>query len=277
MKQIIEYHIQGTIFGIHMDDDGLIKHGPQLTWMDATTPDRFVTPRDGKAVEIQALWYNALKTMELLAKRFNQPNKTEKYRSLAENARASFSQKFWNPRKEYLFDVIGDFGADASLRPNQLIAASLDFPIVDREMGEKIVDVAWKQLWGKYGLKTLPATDPRYMGTYIGDWNHRDSAYHNGTVWAWLLGPFVTAFLKTKKHEENWRKFAFKTFLQPLFQEQIQEAGLGSVSEIFDGDEPHLPQGCVSQAWSVAEPLRAYVEDVAFVRPAHEKALLETL
>ncbi|PVX26083.1 MAG: glycogen debranching protein, partial [Candidatus Bathyarchaeum sp.] len=277
MKQIIEYHIQGTIFGIHMDDDGLIKHGPQLTWMDATTPDRFVTPRDGKAVEIQALWYNALKTMELLAKRFNQPNKTEKYRSLAENARASFSQKFWNPRKEYLFDVIGDFGADASLRPNQLIAASLDFPIVDREMGEKIVDVAWKQLWGKYGLKTLPATDPRYMGTYIGDWNHRDSAYHNGTVWAWLLGPFVTAFLKTKKHEENWRKFAFKTFLQPLFQEQIQEAGLGSVSEIFDGDEPHLPQGCVSQAWSVAESLRAYVEDVAFVRPAHEKALLETL
>ncbi|MGD2066518.1 MAG: amylo-alpha-1,6-glucosidase, partial [Candidatus Bathyarchaeota archaeon] len=270
-------HIQGTIFGIHMDDDGLIDHGPQLTWMDATTPDRFVTPRDGKAVEIQTLWYNALKTMELLAKRFNQHSKTEKYRSLAEKARASFSQKFWNPRKGYLFDVVGDFGADASLRPNQLIAASLDFPIVDRGMAEKIVDVVWKRLWGKYGLRTLPEDDPRYIGTYIGDWNHRDSAYHNGTVWAWLLGPFVTAFLRTKNHEENWRKFAFKTFLQPLFQEQIQEAGLGSVSEIFDGDEPHLPQGCISQAWSVAEPLRAYVEDVAFVRPAHEKQVLENL
>jgi predicted glycogen debranching enzyme len=277
MKQIIEYHLQGTIFGIHMDDDGLINHGPQLTWMDATTPDRFVTPRDGKAVEIQALWYNALKTMELLAKRFNQPGKAEKYRSLAEKARASFSQEFWNPRKEYLFDVVGDFGADASLRPNQLIAVSLDFPIVDMEMAERIVDVAWKHLWGKYGLKTLPETDTRYIGTYLGDWNHRDSAYHNGTVWAWLLGPFVTAFLKTKKHEENWRKFAFKNFLQPLFQEQIREAGLGTISEIFDGNEPHHPQGCVSQAWSVAEPLRAYVEDVAFVRPAHEKDVLGNL
>ncbi len=277
MKQIIEYHTQGTIFGIHMDDDGLIDHGPQLTWMDATTPDRFVTPRDGKAVEIQALWYNALKTMELLAKRFNQPEKAENYCNMAERARASFSQQFWNPRREYLFDVVGDFGADASLRPNQLFAASLDFPIIDMKMTEKIVDVAWKRLWGKYGLKTLPDTDSRYIGTYLGDWNHRDSAYHNGTVWAWLLGPFVTAFLKTKNHEEKWRKFAFKTFLQPLFQEQIREAGLGTVSEIFDGDEPHLPQGCISQAWSVAEPLRAYVEDVAFVRPAHEKDVLENL
>ena len=277
MKEIIEYHLQGTIFGIHMDDDGLINHGPQLTWMDATTPDRFVTPRDGKAVEIQALWYNALKTMQLLAKRFNQPNKTEKYRSLAENARASFSKKFWNPRKEYLFDVVGDSGADASLRPNQLIAVSLDFSIVDMEMAEKIVDVVWKHLWGNYGLKTLPDTDPRYIGNYLGDWNHRDSAYHNGTVWAWLLGSFTTAFLKTKNHEENWRKFAFKTFLQPLFQEQIQQAGLGTISEIFDGNEPHHPQGCISQAWSVAEPLRAYIEDVALVRPVYEKEVLASL
>jgi predicted glycogen debranching enzyme len=274
MKEIIEYHLQGTIFGIHMDDDGLISHGPQLTWMDATIPDRFVTPRDGKAVEIQALWYNALKTMQLLAKRFNQPNKTEKYRSLAEKARASFSQKFWNPRKEYLFDVVSNSSADLSLRPNQLIAVSLDFPIIDMKRAEKIVDIVWKRLWGTYGLKTLPDTDPRYIGNYLGDWNHRDSAYHNGTVWAWLLGPFTTAFLKTKNHEENWRKFAFKTFLQPLFQEQIRQAGLGTISEIFDGNEPHHSQGCISQAWSVAEPLRAYVEDVALVRPAYEKEVL---
>ena len=277
MKEIIEYHIQGTIFGIHMDDDGLISHGPQLTWMDATTPDRFVTPRDGKAVEIQALWYNALKTMQLLAKRFNQPNKTEKYRSLAEKARASFSQKFWNPRKEYLFDVVSNSSADLSLRPNQLIALSLDFPIIDMKRAKKIVDVVWKRLWGTYGLKTLPDTDPRYIGNYLGDWNHRDSAYHNGTVWAWLLGPFTTAFLKTKNHEENWRKFAFKTFMQPLFQEQIQQAGLGTISEIFDGNEPHHPQGCISQAWSVAEPLRAYVEEVALVRPDYEQEVLANL
>ena len=277
MKEIIEYHIQGTIFGIHMDDDGLISHGPQLTWMDATTPDRFVTPRDGKAVEIQALWYNALKTMQLLAKRFNQPNKTEKYRSLAEKARASFSQKFWNPRKEYLFDVVSNSSADLSLRPNQLIALSLDFPIIDMKRAKKIVDVVWKRLWGTYGLKTLPDTDPRYIGNYLGDWNHRDSAYHNGTVWAWLLGPFTTAFLKTKNHEENWRKFAFKTFMQPLFQEQIQQAGLGTISEIFDGNEPRHPQGCISQAWSVAEPLRAYVEEVALVRPDYEQEVLANL
>jgi predicted glycogen debranching enzyme len=277
LNQIIEHHVQGTIFGIHMEEDGLIAHGPQLTWMDATTIDRFVTPRDGKAVEIQALWYNALKTMQLLAKRFNQSDKEEDYRRMAERARASFSQKFWNPNKGYLFDVVNHNGADSSLRPNQLIAASLDFPIVDPQRAEKIVDVVWKRLWGTYGLKTLPNDDPRYIGNYLGDWNHRDSAYHNGTVWAWLLGPFVTAFLKTRNHEENWRKFAFKSFLQPLFREQIRRAGLGTISEIFDGDEPHLPQGCISQAWSVAEPLRAYVEDVAFVRPKYEKDVLANL
>jgi predicted glycogen debranching enzyme len=274
LNQIIEHHVQGTIFGIHMEEDGLIAHGPQLTWMDATTIDGFVTPRDGKAVEIQALWYNALKTMQVLAKRFNQSDKAEEYRSMAEKAKTSFSQKFWNPKNGYLYDVVNHDGSDSSLRPNQLIAASLDFPIIDIKRAEKIVDVVWKRLWGTYGLKTLPDDDPRYIGKYLGDWNHRDTAYHNGTVWAWLLGPFTTAFLKTKNHEDGWREFAFKNFLQPLFREQIRRAGLGTISEIFDGDETHLPQGCISQAWSVAEPLRAYVEDVAFVRPAYEKEVL---
>jgi predicted glycogen debranching enzyme len=277
LNQIIEHHVQGTIFGIHMEKDGLIAHGPQLTWMDATTIDGFVTPRDGKAVEIQALWYNALRIMQLLAKRFNQSDKAEEYRRMAEKAKTSFSQKFWNPKTGYLYDVVNHDGADSSLRPNQLITVSLDFPIIDMKRAEKIVDVVWKRLWGTYGLKTLPDDDPRYIGKYLGDWNHRDTAYHNGTVWAWLLGPFTTAFLKTKNHEDGWREFAFKNFLQPLFQEQILRAGLGTINEIFDGDEPHLPQGCISQAWSVAEPLRAYVEDVAFVRPAHEKEVLETL
>jgi predicted glycogen debranching enzyme len=270
LNEIIDHQVQGTIFGIHIEEDCLIAHGPQLTWMDATTVDQFVTPREGKAVEIQALWYNALKTMQLLARRFNQGEKTEKYYSMAEKARASFSQKFWNPKNGYLFDAVNHTRADSTLRPNQIIASSLDFPIVEMKMAEKIVDVVWKSLWGTYGLKTLPDNDPRYIGKYLGDWNHRDSAYHNGTVWAWLLGPFTTAFLKTKNHEERWRKFAFKTFLQPLFQNEIYRAGLGTISEIFDGDAPHFPRGCISQAWSVAEPLRAYVEDVAFVRPPHE-------
>jgi predicted glycogen debranching enzyme len=277
LNQIIEHHIQGTIFGIHMEEDGLIAHGPQLTWMDATTIDHFVTPRDGKAVEIQALWYNALKTMHLLAKRFNQGDKAEKYYGMAEKARESFSEKFWNPKKGCLFDVVNNDGADSTLRPNQVIAASLDFPIVDREKGEKVIETVWKNLWGRYGLKTLPEDDPRYIGEYLGDWTHRDSAYHNGTVWAWLLGPFTTAFLKTKNHEEYWRKFAFKSFLQPLFRKELYRAGLGTISEIFDGDEPHISRGCIAQAWSVAEPLRAYVEDVALKRPIHEREVLETL
>jgi predicted glycogen debranching enzyme len=277
LNQIMEHHIQGTIFGIHMEEDGLIAHGPQLTWMDATTIDHFVTPRDGKAVEIQALWYNALKTMRLLAKHFNQGDKAEKYCAMAERARESFSAKFWNPKNGHLFDVVSEGGADSTLRPNQIMAASLDFPILDREKGERVVEAVWKRLWGQYGLKTLPETDPRYIGKYLGDWAHRDSAYHNGTVWAWLLGPFTTAFLKTKNHEERWRKFAFKSFLQPLFREEIHRAGLGTISEIFDGDAPHRPRGCISQAWSVAEPLRAYVEDVAFVRPPHEREVLEPL
>jgi predicted glycogen debranching enzyme len=275
LNQIVEHHVKGTIFGIHMEEDGLIAHGPQLTWMDATTVDRFVTPRDGKAVEIQALWYNALKTMQLLAEGFNHVDKVEEYYSRAEEAKESFSEKFWNSKNGYLFDVVSEEGADSTLRPNQIIASSLDFPILDKTQREEVVEAVWKSLWGQYGLKTLPETNPRYIGKYLGDWNHRDSAYHNGTVWTWLLGPFTTAFLKTKNHEERWRKFAFKTFLQPLFRDEIVRAGLGTVSEIFDGDAPHLPRGCISQAWSVAEPLRAYVEDVAFVRPPHEREVLE--
>jgi predicted glycogen debranching enzyme len=277
LNELIEHHVQGTIFGIHMDEDSLLAHGPQLTWMDATTIDGFVTPRDGKAVEIQALWYNALKIMQLLAKRFGQADKKKTYFRMAKKAKESFSEKFWNPKNGYLFDVVNKAGADSTLRPNQLIAASLDFPILDRTKRERVIDVVWKRLWGTYGLKTLPNSDPRYMGTYLGDWGHRDTAYHNGTVWAWLLGPLTTAFLKTKGHEESWRKFAFKNFLQPLFRIQLSQAGLGTVSEIFDGDAPHLPRGCIAQAWSVAEPLRAYVEDVALNRPSHEKDVLETL
>ncbi|PVX24609.1 MAG: glycogen debranching protein [Candidatus Bathyarchaeum sp.] len=277
LNQIIDFHVEGTIFGIHMDKDGLIAHGPQLTWMDAAKVDGFVTPRDGKAVEIQALWYNALKIMQLLSKRFNQPDKTEKYQSMAKNAKESFAEQFWSQKDGYLFDVVNKDGADSTLRPNQLIAASLDFPIIDDAKTERVVDVVWKRLWGVYGLKTLPETDSRYMGRYLGDWGHRDSAYHNGTVWAWLLGPFVTAFLKSKRHEESWRRFAFEHFLQPLFQTQLSLAGLGTISEIFDGDAPHLPRGCISQAWSVAEPLRAYVEDITLSRPPHEKQVIQTL
>ena len=187
------------------------------------------------------------------------------------------NNKFWNSKNGYLVDVVKNGEADLSLRPNQLIAASLDFPLLDGAKGERVVDVVWKRLWGTYGLKTLPENDSRYSGRYLGDWKHRDGAYHNGTVWAWLLGPFTTAFLRTKGHEESWRKFAYSNFLQPLFSRQLSLAGLGTISEIFDGDAPHLPRGCIAQAWSVAEPLRAYVEDVTLNRPPQEKEVLQTL
>jgi predicted glycogen debranching enzyme len=273
LTKIIDYHVKGTIFGIHMDKDGLIAHGPQLTWMDAATIDGFVTPRNGKAVEIQALWYNALKTMQVLAAQFNQLDKAETFRGMAEQAKKSFLEKFWN-KDGYLFDVVNKDGADKSFRPNQLFSVSLDFPILDQNKSDIVVDSVWKRLWGKYGLRTLPDTDSRYSGKYLGDWGHRDNAYHNGTVWAWLLGPFVTAFLKTKNYEASWRRFAVDTFLQPLVSEQLTQAGLGTISEIFDGDAPHVPRGCIAQAWSVAETLRAYVEDVSLIRPSYEKQVL---
>jgi predicted glycogen debranching enzyme len=277
LNEIIEYHIQGTIFGIHMDKDGLIAHGPQLTWMDATTTEHFVTPRNGKAVEIQALWYNALTTMQLLAKRFNHTDKTEIYSRIAKKVKKNFIKKFWIPKNGYLIDVMNNDEGDSVLRPNQLIAASLDFSMLGKEKIERVVNAVWKPLWGEYGLKTLPESDQRYIGKYLGDWGHRDSAYHNGTVWTWLLGPFTTAFLKTKNHEESWRKFAFNNFLRPLFQDQLFQAGLGTLSEIFDGDAPHFPRGCIAQAWSVGEPLRTYIEDIAFIRPSYESEVKEIL
>jgi len=278
LESIIEHHVKGTIFNIKIDQDGLIMHGPQLTWMDAAIAGKPVTPREGKAVEIQTLWYNALKTMQLLATHFGQNERASRYLSMADKAKKNFVEKFWNPQKNYLADVVMNDGRrDHSLRPNQIIAISLDFTMLDKIVAEKIVNTVWERLWGVYGLKTLSNDDPRYMGKCGGDWTQRDQAYHNGTVWPWLLGPFVSAFLKIKNYESKWRNFAFQNFLQPLFKEEIFRAGLGTISEIFDGDPPHQPNGCVAQAWSVAEPLRAYLEDVLLRRPAYEQRILAQL
>jgi len=243
--------------------------------VDAAIHGKPVLPREGKAVEIQALWYNALKTMQLLANHFKQDRKASDYASMAEKARMNFNEKFWNPQRNCLFDVVASDGqGDPSLRPNQIMAVSLDFAMLDKVKAEQIVETLQKRLWGVYGLKTLPDDDPRYIGKYRGGWTQRDTAYHNGTVWTWLLGPFTKAFLKLKNYDAEWRSFAFKNFLQPLFREEIFRAGLGNISEIFDGDPPHEPNGCIAQAWSVAEPLRAYIEDVLLKRPPFEKQIL---
>jgi len=283
LQSIVEHHVKGTLYDIHVDNDGLVAHGPQLTWMDAVVDNQPVTPRAGKAVEIQALWYNALKTMELLAKHFNQVSEAEKYAFMAEKARKSFVEEFWDGQRGYLFDVVNGNVKDSSLRPNQIIAVALDFCMLDRERAKQIVDIVWKRLWGKYGLRTLwidRAIDPSpslYIGRYEGDWAQRNRAYHNGTVWAWLTGPFVTAFLKVHGYSKEKRDYAYENFLKPLFTEEVYRAGLGTISEIFDGDEPHLPRGCISQAWSVAEPLRAFMEDVSLKRPFYEDKILGSL
>jgi predicted glycogen debranching enzyme len=275
LETIIEVHAKGTDFDIHMSDDGLLSHCSQLTWVDATVDGQPVNPRAGEAVEVQALWYNALKIMELLANKFKERSGEEKYLQMAEKARKSFAEKFWNTEKCCLFDVISEHGKDGSLRPNQIVAVSLDFAMLDDVKNEKIVDILHRELSTPFGLRTLPRNDPKYIGVYAGDRRSRDRAYHNGTVWPWLLGPFVTAFLKTKGYAEYRREYALKNFVLPLFTEQVLEAGLGAIGEIFDGESPHAPRGCIAQAWSVAEPLRAYVEDVMQNRPKHEREVLQ--
>ncbi|KYH40132.1 MAG: glycogen debranching protein [Candidatus Bathyarchaeota archaeon B63] len=277
LQEIISGYIHGTLYGIRMDDDGLILHGPRLTWMDASVDGSPVTPREGKAVEVQALWYNALRFMEALSMRLGEEGRAEEYRVIAEKVKKSFNEKFWHHEGGYLYDVVdGDVG-DPSLRPNQIIAASLDFCLLEGSRRKRVIDVVWRRLWAIYGLRTLSPDDPRYIGRYMGDFAHRDSAYHNGTVWAWLTGPFVTAFLKARDHGAYWRRFAFERFLQPLFYDEIGRSGLGTISEVFDGDPPHLPGGCISQAWSVAEPMRAYVEDILLHRPPYEREILSLI
>jgi predicted glycogen debranching enzyme len=271
LKAIVDCHEKGTAFGIRLDDDGLLAHGPRLTWMDAEVDGKAVTPRAGKAVEIQALWYNALKTMQLLANKFEETSLAAKYAGIAREARKSFNEKFWNGKKGCLFDVVEAAGADASLRPNQVIAVALDFTMLDNDKSEQVVDVVHRELLTPFGLRTLARGDTRYRGMYVGDRRSRDQAYHNGTVWPWLLGPYVTASLKAKSNSE----YQLKNCLMPLFTQQITQAGLGTISEVFDGDPPHTPRGCIAQAWSIAEPLRAYVEDVLQLRPKHEKEVLQ--
>ena len=252
---------------------GLLHHNAGMTWMDARINGVPVTPREGCAVEIQALWYNALKITETLCKVFEMEGKSEVYGSLAEEAKETFLRVFWNPELNCLYDVVDGGRKDPSVRPNQIFAVSLDFSMLDKARMKAVVDRVWRDLWAIYGLRSLSRSDPNYMGRYSGDWIHRDRAYHNGTVWAWLTGPFVTAFLKVKDYKSRWRRFAYKNFLDPLFSEQVYMYGLGSIGEIFDGDWPHSPDGCISQAWSVAEPLRAYVEDVLYIRPRYEFSL----
>ena len=276
LKEIVEKHVRGTSYGIHLDD-GLLAHGPRLTWMDAEVGGKAVTPRAGKAVEIQALWYNVLKIMETIANRFNDDELAEFYLVLSEKTKTNFTKSFWNGKRKCLFDVIGETGPDASLRPNQIIAVSLDFSMLDRSRKVQIVDIVTNKLLTPCGLRTLEENHPEYVGKYQGDRSQRDKAYHNGTVWPWLLGPFTTAYLKAKGDTVEKRRYACDNFIEPLFTKQIWQAGMGTISEIFDGNMPNTPGGCIAQAWSIAEPLRAYIEDIMQSEPRYAKEILISL
>ncbi len=274
LTSIIEHHERGTDFDIRLDSDGLISHGERLTWMDANIEGHAVTPRTGKAVEIQALWYNALKTMALLANRFGETSLVEKYTAMAAHTKKNFNDKYWDPQRKCLYDVLEPSGPDLSLRPNQILACSLDFTMLDTEKSRAVVELVRQEFLTPYGLRTLARSDPRYKSIYNGIMRVRDQAYHNGAVWPWLLGPFITGYLKAWGTTGQNLEYAMKTFLQVLFEHQIYEGGLGTINEIFDGDPPHKPRGCIAQAWSVGEPLRTYIEDILQIRPKYEKDVL---
>jgi glycogen debranching enzyme len=250
LSDIVSWHEQGTRYGIHMDADGLLyagEPGVQLTWMDAKVGDWVVTPRIGKPVEIQALWHNALRVMEDLALRYGRADESRHYHDLADRARNSFAPLFWNAASECLYDVVDGDARDASMRPNQIFAVSLFHKVLPPDKARAVVDAVERQLLTPYGLRTLAPGDPRYRGRYEGDPTSRDSAYHQGTVWPWLVGPFVDAY--TYVHGQAPQCLG-------ELQRYAAEEGLGQLPEVFDGDAPHRAGGCIAQAWSVAEVFR---------------------
>jgi predicted glycogen debranching enzyme len=254
LAEIIEAHLEGTRYHIHLDaQDGLLyagESGVQLTWMDAKVGDFVVTPRIGKPVEINALWLNAVSAMVCFARRLGR--NTTAYSYLAKRAQTGFA-RFWNADRNCCFDVLdGPNGNDAAIRPNQLFAVSLTESALTPEEQRGVVDVCTRRLLTSHGLRSLAPDDPQYKGHYGGTQFERDSSYHQGTVWAWLLGPYVLAHLRVYGDPDQAMRI-----IEPI-SDHLRVHGLGTVSEIFDGDAPFHPRGCIAQAWSVAEILRVW-------------------
>lgn len=275
--KILTAYEKGTRYGIRVCLDGLLaagESGTNLTWMDARIGVRSITPRVGKPVEINALWYNALQIAVRFAERCKDETKARHWRDLAARCRKSFNDRFWNESAKALYDVVDDDGNagqnDDSIRPNMLFAVSLTYPVLDESKFAAVVDICERELMTPLGPRSLAPNQPRYSGRYEGDPVTRDSVYHQGTVWPWLLGPFVTAYVRA-----HGRSAATLQKVRSFFagiEVHLHEAGLGSVSEVANGDAPHTPGGCPWQAWSVAEPLRALCEDVYGLAPASEVA-----
>ena len=257
LQDILAHHVAGTDYGIHVDPaDGLLSAGEpgvQLTWMDAKVGDWVVTPRAGKPVEINALWHNALRVTADLARRSGQAAKADDYETQADRVKTSFAATFWNPANGFLFDVIGPDGRpDSAMRPNQIFAVSLPFPLVEGDQARAVVDHVAAVLLTPYGLRTLAPGSPDYHPHYgPGDQATRDGAYHQGTVWPWLLGAFADAHLKVYGDKAKTR-----ALLDTLLTQGLSLYGVASLAEIFDAEPPFAPNGCIAQAWSVAEVLR---------------------
>jgi predicted glycogen debranching enzyme len=256
--EIIDAHFRGTLFGIGVDlNDGLLKQGHEgthLTWMDAQCGDWIVTPRRGKTVEINALWYNALCLIIkwLQQEKIENPN-LDKYVKYAEMARKSFNERFWYQKGGYLYDIVdGENGDDASLRPNQIFAISLPNAVLEEKYWQPVLDIVQSRLLTPFGLRSLSSDNPEYKAKYFGDLRSRDAAYHQGTVWTWLIGPFIDAFLKKNPND----KAKARDFLKD-FEMHLNQSCIGTISEIFDAEKPFISRGCISQAWSVAEVLRS--------------------
>ena len=261
LTEIIEHHLSGTLFGIGMDaEDALLQQGQQgyqLTWMDAKVGDWVVTPRRGKAVEINALWYNALRLMEGWLKEEDQETAMLRMKETADRVRESFNLRFWYEQGGYLYDVVDaeNGGSDDACRPNQIFTISLDHPVLDEARWQQVMDAVTYRLLTPVGLRSLAPGHPDYKARYYGDLRSRDAAYHQGTVWAWLIGPYVDAWLKLNTGKEA----EARQFLLGLVA-HMNDACIGSISEVFDAEEPYTPRGCVAQAWSVAELLRCWVK-----------------
>ncbi len=261
LQDIVAHHLQGTRFGIQVDPrDGLLRQGQegyQLTWMDAKVGDWVVTPRRGKAVEINALWYNALRLLEGWVREEQGDAAARPLADHAERARRSFNARFWYEQGGYLLDVIdGEKGDDSACRPNQLFAISLPHPVLDPARWRSVLDVVSQRLLTSMGLRSLAPGHPDYKPKYYGDLRARDAAYHQGTVWAWLIGPYIDAWLKVYPEDRT----GARRFLETLATECVREACIGSISEIFDAEPPFTPRGCIAQAWSVAEVLRTWAK-----------------
>ena len=255
LEDVFEWHVKGTLFGIRVDPaDGLLTQGQdgvQLTWMDAKVGDWVVTPRHGKPVEINGLWINALRVMEWLAGQLKKDSTP--FKAAADKAQAAFEDKFWQEQRGHYLDTADP--DDASLRPNQVIALALPFVEVNPDHAKRALQAVARELLTPVGLRTLGPSEPGYRGRYVGPIQEMDAAYHQGTAWPWLLGPYVSALVRVTGDKKEAKRILKNA------KSMLMESGLGGIAEVYDGDAPQNANGCPWQAWSAAELLRVWVDD----------------